>query len=180
MNKFKDILSNPKFDLNHETNMVQSRILSTILQVMDDREFNQSDLENLTGLSQPFLSSIFNNKKNLSMKHIALIQEALGIVLQPPKFLDKETHKAKFYSENNEKFDIANLTWAIRGLSELKKVNTREFDNCIYMTSFINDESTYSHTRELIKKGLTKKGIGKIKQEGKIVYASNKKVNVYG
>ena len=39
------------------------------------------------------------------MEHIALLQEALGIKLQPPAYLDNEEHIEKYYS--NEEYEPA-------------------------------------------------------------------------
>lgn len=53
------------------------------------------------GLPQPFLSVLLNSKKKLNVEHIAMFQQALGIVLQPPQYLPIEEHENKFY-ENGD------------------------------------------------------------------------------
>jgi len=98
-NKIKSILKLKEFNLEHESKMAQARILSSILEVVDNKKLTQVELEELTGLKQSFLSGLFNQNRNLSMKHIALLQNALGIVLQPPSYLTVDNHEEKFYSE---------------------------------------------------------------------------------
>ena len=104
MNEFKYILDKfdtSEFDIEHETKMVQSRILSPILETIDNKKINQLELEKLTGISQSFISSLFNLKKGLNMEHIAKLQNALGIVLQTPEILDKNEHANKYYNKEN-------------------------------------------------------------------------------
>lgn len=100
LNKYQGFFNNESFDLDHEAKMVQSRILSTLLGVIEDKGITQEELEELTGLKQPFISAIFNSRKRLNMEHIALFQRALDIVLQPPMYLTKGQHKSKFYHQN--------------------------------------------------------------------------------
>lgn len=98
-NSIKSLLKQNDFNLEHESKMVQARILSTFLNIIDDKKLTQSDLEKLTGLKQPFLSSLFNQRRRLNMEHIALFQNALKIKLQPPEYLNDEEHNEKFYSD---------------------------------------------------------------------------------
>ncbi|WP_034236098.1 transcriptional regulator [Arenibacter certesii] len=99
-NNIKSLLKQSDFNLEHESKMVQARILSTILEIIDDKNLTQLDLEELTGLKQPFLSGLFNQHKKLNMEHIALFQNALRIKLQPPAYLNEEEHYEKYYSED--------------------------------------------------------------------------------
>lgn len=99
LNKFKEVFENN--DLEHETKMVQSRIISTLLEVIEARGYSQADLAELTGLTQPFISALLNNRKNLNMEHIALFQNGLGIILQPPSYLSLTDHKEKFYASSD-------------------------------------------------------------------------------
>jgi len=99
LNKIKKQLNNIDFDLVFESQMVQSRIISSILEVIEEKKYTQQDLENLTGLSQPFLSGLFNNRKKLNVEHIAKFQNALQIVFQPPKCLSKTEHNHMYYIE---------------------------------------------------------------------------------
>lgn len=98
-NPANQILINNDFDLEHETKMTQARILSTFLEIIDERKLTQIELENLTGLKQPFLSGLFNLHRKLNMEHIALFQRALKIKLQPPEYLSKNKHVLKNYTE---------------------------------------------------------------------------------
>ena len=95
----KTLLKKEEFDLDHESSMVQSRILSSILEVVEDKKMTQTELSEKTGLKQPFLSALFNLHKKLNMNHIALFQKALGVKLQPPKYYSEEKHLKKFYSD---------------------------------------------------------------------------------
>ncbi len=95
----KSLLRRDEFDLEYESNMVQSRILSSILEVVEDKKMTQTELSEKTGLKQPFLSAIFNLHKKLNMNHIALFQKALDIKLQPPQYYSEERHSEKFYSD---------------------------------------------------------------------------------
>lgn len=99
-NNIKSLLKQSDFNLEHESKMVQARILSTILEIIDDKNLTQLDLQELTGLKQPFLSGLFNQNKKLNMEHIALFQNALKIKLQPPTYLNEEEHNEKFYSDD--------------------------------------------------------------------------------
>lgn len=107
LNNYKNAFEISSFDLEHEANMVQSRILSSLLEVIEKKGLTQLDLEVLTGLKQPFLSAVFNNRKKINMGHIALLQNALEIVLQPPTYLSKNEHLNKFYDQHDfEAFEI--------------------------------------------------------------------------
>jgi predicted XRE-type DNA-binding protein len=99
-NNIKSLLKQSDFNLEHESKMVQARILSTILEIIDHKNLTQVELEELTGLKQPFLSGLFNQRKKLNMEHIALFQNALRIKLQPPTYLNEEEHNEKFYSDD--------------------------------------------------------------------------------
>ncbi|GAA0735934.1 helix-turn-helix transcriptional regulator [Gaetbulibacter jejuensis] len=97
-----EIFGKKKFDLEHETKMVQARILSPILSAINQKKMTQVELEEKTGLNQSFLSAIFNNKRRLNMEHIAKFQNALGIKLQSPEVLSIENHYEKFYNPKND------------------------------------------------------------------------------
>ena len=101
LNTYRNAFDATSFDLEHEANMVQSRILSSLLEVIEKKGLTQLDLEVLTGLKQPFLSAVFNNRKKINMEHIALLQNALDIVLQPPAYLTKDQHLNKFYDQSD-------------------------------------------------------------------------------
>lgn len=105
LNKIKDELKLDTFNIEFESEMVQSRILSSFLEVIDEKGLTQTDLEKLTGLTQPFISALFNNRRKLNVEHIALFQEALKIVLQPPTYLSKEEHTNKFYTDTDYCFN---------------------------------------------------------------------------
>ena len=101
LNEIQKSLDDSDFDLAHESNMAQARILSPFIEIIESEGITQEDLESKTGLSQPFLSAILNIRKKLNMEHIALLQNALGVVLQPPTILSKSEHSKKFYSKND-------------------------------------------------------------------------------
>lgn len=133
LNKIKQQLSNNKdFDLLYESQMVQSRIISSILEVIEEKKYTQQELEELTGLSQPFLSGLFNNRKKLNVEHIAKFQNALNIVLQPPKCLSKREHTNTYYVEDN--YDRIN-----------------EFSNCLSKEIKDNYAKTLNHLESSYK-----------------------------
>lgn len=98
-NNIKSLLKKDEFDLEYESNMVQSRILSSIIEVVEDKKMTQAELSAKTGLKQPFISGLFNLHKKLNMNHIALFQKALDIKLQPPKYFTEDKHLEMFYSD---------------------------------------------------------------------------------
>lgn len=173
LNKLKEMLSSTNFDLDYEAQMVQSRILSTILEIMEEKEVVQSDLEKLTGLSQPFLSSVLNNRKNLSMKHIALFQRALGIVLQPPEAISNVAHKAKFYNENDESLKAFYLKWQ-HNYTEASKLMEGKLQFYDSVQCLNEDDNLYVKNRRSLG------GLKKWKQTDKPVRKLADSVNVYG
>lgn len=98
--QIRNQLNENKVDIVFESQMVQSRIVSTFLEVIENNKVTQKELEERTGLSQPFLSAIFNNRKKLNVEHIAKLQNALDIILQPPKYLTNEEHYNTYYQED--------------------------------------------------------------------------------
>lgn len=104
--KIKSIFKLQKFDLDFESKMVQARILSPILEEIENKGLNQSDLSELSGLTQPFISQLFNYKRKLSMEHIARLQNALEIILQAPISISKNEHNRKFYDGDNKQIQI--------------------------------------------------------------------------
>lgn len=125
LKEFKSKLDNENFDLNHEANMVQSRILSTINDVIDEKGYTQADLARLTGLKQPFISALMNVRRKLNMEHIALFQEALEIKLQPPNYLSKDDHFNAYFENDQYR------TWNLRMSSNFfsKESCMKEFTN---------------------------------------------------
>ena len=105
LNQLRRTLNDDKFDLQFESEMVQSRIISTFLDIIDQKHYTQKELESLTGLKQPFISALFNNRKKLNVEHIALFQKALNIILQPPSYLSKDEHISKFYKDEDFEYD---------------------------------------------------------------------------
>ncbi|MFM7023237.1 MAG: XRE family transcriptional regulator [Flavobacteriales bacterium] len=103
LNKIQSEFDDNIFDIEHESNMVQSRLLSPIIETIESQGITQEELAEKTGLAQPFISAVLNIRKNLNMEHIALFQKALGIILQPPTTLTGKEHKSKFYSK--EEYD---------------------------------------------------------------------------
>lgn len=137
LNELRDQLQFQDFDLEHESNMVQSRLLSPILEVIEEKGLTQSQLAIKTGLKQPFISAIFNVRKKLSMEHIALLQNALGIVMQPPEYLSEHQHINKFYSKSDYQESDS------ESFSRMRK-------SCIpkhlHLTNYTNKEKNYIST----------------------------------
>jgi transcriptional regulator with XRE-family HTH domain len=135
LNKIKSQLNNNNFDIVFESQMVQSRIISTFLEVIENKKLTQKDLEDLTGLTQPFLSGLFNNRKKLNVEHIAKFQNALKIVLQPPKYLTLEEHHNTYYQEDE-----------YIGLNKMNELFKKEIE-LICLNRFLIDEKK-SYTEE--------------------------------
>ncbi|WP_329805210.1 helix-turn-helix domain-containing protein [Flavobacterium facile] len=133
LNKIKSELNNNCFDIVFESQMVQSRIISSFLEVIESKNFTQKDLEDLTGLTQPFLSGLFNNRKKLNVEHIARLQNALNIVLQPPKYLSVEEHHNTYYQEDE-----------YLGLSKMNEFFKKEIESICRNRHLINDNNSYS------------------------------------
>lgn len=91
-----------KFDLDYESEMVQARILSPFYEIIEDNNISQVELEKLTGIKQSFLSGLFGGSRKLSMKHIALLQKGLGVVIQPPKYLGFIDHNTEHYTDSSK------------------------------------------------------------------------------
>lgn len=151
LNKLKNILSIDTYDLEFESQMVQSRIVSTLLEVIEEKKLKQKDLEELTGLSQPFISALFHNRKKLNVEHIALFQKALDIVLQPPTYLDVNDHKRNFYSDN----------------SIYNKDLMKSFDD-IHIISFTFNEISHNYKNQFLKDELIEMPIIR-KNENKVL-----------
>ncbi|MEK8179919.1 helix-turn-helix transcriptional regulator [Flavobacterium buctense] len=100
LDQIRNQLNENRVDIVFESQMVQSRIVSTFLEVIENNKVTQKELEERTGLSQPFLSAIFNNRKKLNVEHIAKLQNALNIILQPPKYLTTEEHYNTYYQDD--------------------------------------------------------------------------------
>lgn len=90
-------LSNENTALEIESKMIQSRLLSPMINRMEELGLNQSQLAARTGMSQPFINALLNIRKKANVEHLAKFQKALGIVLQPPKALTEEEHYREFY-----------------------------------------------------------------------------------
>ena len=127
LNKIQNEFENNGFDLEHESDMVQSRILSPIIEAIEEKGLTQAELSERTGLKQPFISAILNVRKKLNMEHIALFQKALGIVIQSPQVLSINEHKHKYY--NKEEYDTPSVelfeeiyhTHSIKSLQQYSK-----------------------------------------------------------
>lgn len=134
LNKITNHFSNSDFDLDYETDMVQSRILSPIIDAYEKRGMTQSDLSEKTGLSQSFISSIFNIRKRLNMKHVALLQHALEIVLQKPEVLEKSKHNLKYHSKD-EFFKIQEQKVALQSYiaNNLRQFYTDDYTALTYL-----------------------------------------------
>jgi len=136
LEKINKIFSIETFDLEFESQMVQSRIVSTLLEVIESKNLKQKDLEELTGLSQPFISALFHNRRKLNVEHIALFQNALDIVLLPPSYLEANEHKNKYYSDNE--FCKKDLKKSFDNLHIIHYSFNTVLDN--YTRDFLKDE----------------------------------------
>jgi predicted XRE-type DNA-binding protein len=105
LNKIKEGFKDEGFDLDHESSMVQARILSPILEKIERDKISQINLAELTGFTQPLLSALFNNTKKLSMKHISLLQKGLGVVIQSSDILTLKEHEERFHVNKDTKED---------------------------------------------------------------------------
>lgn len=115
LNKIRSEIKNTEFDIEYEANMVQSRLLSPIIEIIEEQNITQKELSEKTGLAQPFISALLNIRKRLNMDHIALFQNALNIVIQTPNILSKDNHQNKFYDINdyNDSEDFFENIWHI-------------------------------------------------------------------
>ncbi len=102
LSEIKKELDFDQFDLEHEANMVQSRILSPIIELIESKKLSQVELQKLTGLKQPFISALLNIRKKLSMEHIARFQHALDIKLESPTLLSSQNHDQEYYIEKSD------------------------------------------------------------------------------
>lgn len=94
---FENKANDNKVALEIEVKMVQSRLLSPIIAKMEEVGMTQKELAKRSGMTQPFVNSVLNIRKKISVEHIAKFQKALGIVLQPPIALTEEEHYRAFY-----------------------------------------------------------------------------------
>jgi transcriptional regulator with XRE-family HTH domain len=99
LNKLKELFASKPFDLEFESQMVQSRIVSTFLEVIENLNITQKELEEKTGLSQPFISALLNNRKKLNVEHIAKLQNALGIKLKAPEYFSNYQYENEYFKE---------------------------------------------------------------------------------
>lgn len=137
-NNIKSLLEKDEFDLEYESKMVQSRILSSILEIVENKKMTQTELSEKTGLKQPFLSALFNLHKKLNMNHIALFQKALNIKLQPPYYYSEKKHSEEFYSD--KEYKPTNKKFVDSGFFK-----DNHFVSCIYDDQFKNSsEEDYS------------------------------------
>ena len=124
LSKIQSEFDNTQFDLEHESDMVQSRLLSPIIEAIEKEGLTQAELAERTGLKQPFISAILNVRKKLNMEHIALFQKALGIVVQPPEVLSVKDHKSKYYSEEEYEASTILIFEEISHLHYTKSIET--------------------------------------------------------
>lgn len=84
-------------NIDHEARMVQSRILSPFLKIMEDKGITENDLSKASGLTLDTITKLFLIEKPLKMAHIALIQKGLDSVAQPPEVITAKEHHERFY-----------------------------------------------------------------------------------
>ena len=85
-------------DLDYEAIMVQSRFLSPFMVVMEDKGYNYDHLAKKSGIKKKRLKEIFIMEKHITIEEIAMLQEGLEVVAQPPFLLTKEAHEKQHYS----------------------------------------------------------------------------------
>ena len=98
--KLRELFTEKSFDLEFESQMVQSRIVSTFLEVIEDKNITQKELEEKTGLSQPFISALLNNRKKLNVEHIARLQNALDVKLKSPEYISNSDYEKEYFKES--------------------------------------------------------------------------------
>lgn len=84
-------------DLDYEALMIQARLLSPYLTVMEDKGFDNTELSKRSGIEEYRIKLIFSGNAFITMEEIAMIQEALDVIAQPPFLLTKEAHKKQHY-----------------------------------------------------------------------------------
>ncbi|MGK4568870.1 helix-turn-helix domain-containing protein [Flavobacterium sp. 3HN19-14] len=145
LNKLIHKLDTSEFDVTFESQMVQSRIISVFLEIIEFKNLTQQELVQLTGLSQPFLSAIFNNRKKLNVEHIAKLQKALGVILQPPTYLSKEQHHYEYYNESD-----------YSGLDEICRLKNNDVI-ILQLGDFLKSRDGFKTDNNLLNKNLTPK-----------------------
>jgi hypothetical protein len=95
-------LNNKEYDVEHETKMVQSRILAPLIEVIEQKGYTVQKLSELTGLNSIKITALLNIENLITMEQIALFQKALGIVIQPPEAITTEEHNKKFYVDDTK------------------------------------------------------------------------------
>lgn len=134
LNEIQKAFEKNGFDLAHESDMVQSRILSPIIEAMEEKGVTQSELSEKTGLKQPFISAVLNVRRKLNMEHIALFQKALGIVIQPPTALSTDQHQHKFY--NKEAYEMPSDE--LYHINSLKQYPKNKDEEIVYKSRKVN------------------------------------------
>jgi len=143
LNKIRAEINNTKFDKEYEANMVQSRLLSPIIEIIEEQNITQEELSKRTGLKQPFISALLNIRRKLNMEHIALFQNALNIVIQTPDVLSKDEHKTKFYDLN----DYDNSEELFVKLWNLNQNNfTNSYSEIKNKVIYKNKKETFTHS----------------------------------
>ncbi len=112
MKSYKEIsnyFENDKFDLEHEAQMIQAKILAPFLSKIREEGIKQEILAKRMKVSQPYLSQVFHGDKNLSMSTIAKLQEALDVVLETPSIKDLPKYLDNYYDKDVDKVSTNEL-----------------------------------------------------------------------
>jgi len=97
ISKYSKIVKPKDYDQEHETKMVQSRLLAPLIEVIEQKGYTVKKLSELTGLNRIKITALLNIENLITMEQIALFQKALGVMIQPPAVITAEEHNKKFY-----------------------------------------------------------------------------------
>ena len=90
------------YDLKHETKMVQARIVSPLIKIIEVKGYTVNKLSELTNLTETKIDRLLNGAESITMEELALFQKALDVVIEPPFVLTKEEHNNKYYDTDEE------------------------------------------------------------------------------
>ncbi len=84
-----------EFDLQHERIMIQMRFMSEIERLMEENDFSEKKLAELSGLSASFITQLFKGNKKLNLDTIAKFQMIFDV-----KFKIEAKIEAEFFSDD--------------------------------------------------------------------------------
>ena len=77
--------------------MTQSRLLSPIVELMEKKKIEISDLAKASDIKEDDLKRILHINKKITLDDLVKIQQAIDHVIQAPKILSVKDHHKKFY-----------------------------------------------------------------------------------